>query len=145
MKSELLKNKYLYKLTAIIVKYLPSVLAITQTILLGLNYFGIAFPLIPFIGGTSIAFLGLLYLLSYLFQYCSLYRMPLGYNLIVNIIVLLKATKVLVISTIDTYRILAIITGLFILIFTYFIYKYRNNPKVGGIKNFCDKYCDCKI
>lgn len=143
MKSELLKNKYLYKFTAIVVKYLPSVLALIQTISLGLNYFGIIFLPLSFVGGTSLIFLGLLYLLSYLFQYCSLYRIPLGYNLTVNIIVLLKAMKILVIDTMDTYRIIAVITGIFALIFIYFIYKYRNNPRVGGIKDFCDKYCDC--
>lgn len=145
MKSDLLKNKYLYKITAIIIKYLPSVLAIIQMILTGLNFLGIIVPVLPFIGGTSIAFLGLLYLLSYLFQYCYLYRIPLGYNLAVNLIILLKATNILPIELSTLYRILGIITGIFISIFVFFMYKNRNNPKVGGIKNFCGKYCDCKI
>lgn len=145
MKNDLLKHKYLYKITTIIIKYLPSGLALWQILMTCLNYFGIAVPLFGFIGGTSLLFLGLLYLLSYLFQYCSLYRIPLGYNLAVNTVVLLKAMKVLVINTMDTYRIIAVITGIFALIFIYFIYKYRNNPKVGGIKDFCDKYCDCKF
>lgn len=145
MKSELLKNKYLYKITAIVIKYLPSVLAVSQIILTVLNYLGIAFPLISFVGGTSLLFLGLLYLLSYLFQYCYLYRLPLGYNLVVNIIVLLKSTNIFPIELSTLYRILGIITGIFISIFVFFMYKNRNNPKVGGIKNFCNKYCDCKI
>ena len=145
MKSELLKNKYLYKFTAIVVKYLPSILALIKIVSIGFNYFGIIFLPLSFVGGMSLIFLGLLYLLSYLFQYCSLYRIPLGYNLAVNIIVLLKAMKILVIDTMDIYRIIAVITGIFALIFIYFIYKYRNNQKVGGIKDFCDKYCDCKF
>lgn len=143
MKNDLLKSKHLYKLTAFIIKYLPFVLTLIQVILLGLNYFGIVFLPLSFLGGTSLLFLGLLYLLSYLFQYCSLYRIPLGYNLAVNTVVLLKAMSILDISTMGAYRLIVVITGVFALIFIYFIYKYRNNPKVGGIKAFCDKYCDC--
>lgn len=145
MKNEILKNKHLYKLTAIIVKYLPSVLALLSIILTTCNFLGIAVPVIAFFGGTSLLFLVLLYLLSYLFQYCSLYRIPLGYNLTVNTVVLLRVMDILDISTMGTYRVIAVITGLFALIFIYFIYKYRNHPKVGGIKQFCDKYLDCKF
>lgn len=145
MKSDLLRNKNLYKITAIIIKYLPSILAIIQIILTSLNFFNIVVPIISFIGGTSLLFLGLLYLLSYLFQYCYLYRIPLSYNLVVNIIVLLRSMNILPIELSTLYRILGIITGIFISIFVFFMYKNRNNPKVGGIKDFCDKYCDCKL
>lgn len=145
MKNDLLKHKYLYKITAIIIKYLPSGLALWQILMTGLNYLGVMVPVFGFVGGVSLAFLGLLYLLSYLFQYCYLYRIPLGYNLVVNIVVLLRSMNILPMELSILYRILGIITGIFISIFVFFMYKNRNNPKVGGIKNFCDKYCDCKI
>lgn len=145
MKSDLLKHKYLYKLTAIIVKYLPSGLALWQILMTSLNYLGIMVPVFGFVGGVSLAFLGLLYLLSYLFQYCYLYRIPLGYNLVINIVVLLRSMNILPMELSILYRILGIITGIFISIFVFFMYKNRNNPKIGGIKAFCDKYLDCKF
>lgn len=144
MNTQLLKNKNLYKITAILVKYLPSVLALWQILMTILNYFGFAIPLLGCLGGTSLIFLGLLYLLSYLFQYCYLYRIPLGYNFTIGVLIMLRTSGFLnSIMLLDFYRILMIITGAFILIFVYFMYKNRNNPKVGGIKSFCEKYCDC--
>lgn len=143
MKNELLKNRYLYKVAAIVIKYLPSALSLWQIMMLCLNFAGISVPILGFIGGTSIMFLGLLYLVSYLFQYCYLYRIPLGYNLTINIIVLLRSSGLLPIELLMLYRAFMIITGIFIAIFVFFMYKNRNNPKVGGIKSFCEKYCDC--
>lgn len=143
MKAHLLKNKYLYKITAIIIKYLPMLLSILQILILILNYVGIAIPILTVFGGTSIAFIILLYLLSYLFQYCYLYRIPLGYNFIIDIIALLRSEGLLPVELICLYRIIVIITGIFISIFVFLMYKNRNNPKVGGIKHFCEKYCDC--
>ena len=144
MNIQLLKNKNLYKLTAAFVKYTPIVLALLQMIMTILNYAGISAFMLSFIGGSSLMFLGLLYLLSYLFQYCYLYRIPIGYCLIINVLVMLRTGNLLTnIELLDFYRILMIVAGIFISIFVYFMYKNRKNPKVGGIKSFCEKYCDC--
>lgn len=144
MNVQILKNKNLYKITAICVKYAPSVLALLQIAMTIYNYIGVSAYLLSFIGGSSLMFLGLLYLLSYLFQYCYLYRMPIGYCLIINVLVILRSNSLLnSLALLDFYRLLAIVTGIFILIFVFFMYKNRNNPKVGGIKHFCEKYCDC--
>jgi predicted ferric reductase len=142
MNIQLLRNKNLYKLTAILIKYLPSGLALWQILMTGLNYIGITVPVMGFLGGSSLIVLVLLYLLSYLFQYCYLYRMPLAYNLTMNTLVLLRNYKVLTMPILDLYQLFMIVTGIFILIFVYFMYKNRKNPKVGGIKSFCEKYCD---
>ena len=143
MNTQILKNKNLYKITAILVKYLPSGLALWQILMTILNYCGITMSILGCLGGTSLIFLGVLYLLSYLFQYCYLYRIPLGYNFIVGTLVILRASGFLnSMLILDFYRIIMIITGIFILVFVYFMYKNRNNPKVGGIKSFCEKYCD---
>lgn len=143
MNTQLLRNKNLYKLTAMLIKYLPSGLALWQILMTGLNYIGITVPVMGFLGGSSLIVLVLLYLLSYLFQYCYLYRIPLAYNLTMNTLVLLRNYKVLTMPILDLYQLFMIVTGIFILIFVYFMYKNRKNPKVGGIKNFCEKYCDC--
>lgn len=144
MNTQLLRNKNLYKLTAIFVKYSPTVLALLQITMTILNYAGISAFMLSFIGGSSLMFLGLLYLLSYLFQYCYLYRIPIGYCLIINVLVMLRTGNLLTnIELLDFYRILMIVAGIFISIFVYFMYKNRKNPKVGGIKSFCEKYCDC--
>lgn len=145
MNTQILKNKYLYKITAIIIKYLPSVLALWQILMTILNFCGFTVPVLGFIGGTSVLFLGLLFLLSYMFQYCSLYRFPLIYNFTINLVAILRILGFLPMDLSDVYRIIAIITGIFILVFVYLVYKYRNKPKIGGIKAFCDKYLDCKF
>lgn len=145
MKNDLMKTRTLYKITTLIIKYLPFVLAVYQIGLTVLNYWNIVIPILPFIGGTSLIFLGLLFLLSYLFQYCSLYRFPLWYNFTVGILVTLRTYGVLTMSIIGFYQILMVTTGVFIILFIYLVYKYRNHSKLGGIKQFCDKYLDCKF
>lgn len=145
MRNELLKSKFLYKGTTLCIKYMPMVLAAMQITMTLFNYFGIAAISLSFIGGTSLLFLGLLFLLSYLFQYCSLYRFPLLYNLTMGFLVTLRTYGCIAIELLAFYQLLMIVTGIFILIFIYLIYKYRNHSKLGGIKQFCDKYLDCKF
>ena len=143
MKKTLANQRFLYKIVTAFIKYLPSGLALWQIVMLCLNFAGISMPILGFLGGSSLIFLILLYLLSYLFQYCYLYRMPLSYNLVINTIVLLRTCGLIPIDLLLLYRVFMIITGIFIAIFVFFMYKNRNNPKVGGIKSFCEKYCDC--
>lgn len=145
MNNHVLKSRFLYKLTSIVIKYLPFVLMFIQIILLILNFMGIVVPVLSLVGGTSLLFIFVLYLLSYLFQYCSLYRMPLWYNLTIGVIATLKSIGLITLDTLGIYRLIAFITGGFLLILIYFIYKYRNHSKLGGIKQFCDKYLDCKF
>lgn len=135
-------NKNLYKFFISILKYVPIVLLILFVIGLILNYIGISAFIITCISGTSAVTLILLYLLSYIFRFCYLYRLPLHYITLANIILILNKIGTIV-ASIVIYRILAILLGLFLIIYIVYWYKNRNKPKVDPIKNFCERYCEC--
>lgn len=136
-------NKNLYKIFLAAVKFTPITLIILQLIGTILNYFGITSLILNCVGGTSIIFIILLYLISYVFKFCYLYRIPLNYMTIIIVIKLSDAFINLSINSITLYRIYAIITGLFIVTFIYYMYKNRKSKKVDYIKELCQRYCDC--
>lgn len=137
------KNKRLYKLLIITAKYVPIIASISQIGILIVNYLGIAVPILTCLGGTSLTFLLLLYLIAEAFNFCSLYRIPIWYMLIVTFTNILRILGLLPIDLLDLYRLYGIITGVGIVSFVIAIYENRNKPKVDSIKQFCDRYCNC--
>ena len=137
------KNKRLYKLLIITAKYVPIIASILQIGILIVNYLGIAVPILTCLGGTSLTFLLLLYLIAEAFNFCSLYRTPIWYMLIVTFTNILRILGLLPIDLLDLYRLYGIITGVGIVSFIIAVYKNRNKPKVDSIKQFCDRYCNC--
>lgn len=79
-------NKTLYKLLLLILKYTPITLAINDIIHSILAYYEIENYIFSGIAGVSLAYLFTLYILSYVFRFCYLYRIPLYYITITNII-----------------------------------------------------------
>lgn len=136
-------NKYLYKLFLVFVKYLPITLAIIFILNLWYNYHKIYSYIFSYFGGVSFLFLGLLYLISYVFQFCHLYRIPLHYIVIGNGIGTFNKVFQYPIDSIVMYRLYFILTGIALLIYIWFMYKNRNNPKVDRAKQILDKYCEC--
>lgn len=142
MNTELIENKTLYKLFLSIIKFTPIIITIIHVVALILHYVGIPSTLLSCFGGISILFLIILYLISYIFKFCYLYRVPLWYItgiVLVNIIQLLGVG----ITTINLYRIYTIIFGFFLIVFIIYMYKNRKNPKVDYIKQLCENYVDC--
>jgi Ca2+/Na+ antiporter len=131
-------NKNLYKIFLIIVKYIPSILSMINIISLVLNYFGVPTIILSCVGGSSILFLILLWLISFVFQYCYLYKIPLAYNTSIMIVNLLKFSKVISLDIISSYRIHAILLGIFISLFV--IYRYKNRHKDKSKENI-DRIC----
>ena len=86
--SERKLNKTLYKVFLIILKIIPFLLAINETVFTILHYFDIECYSLNFIGGFSVLFMIQLYIMSYIFQYCEWHRVPLHYVTIVNILAL---------------------------------------------------------
>lgn len=135
-------DKNLYKLFITSIKYCPSILALFQIISLILSRFSITSFFITCIGGTSVLFLGLLYLISYIFKFCGLYRLSLNYvSLITGISILDWYFKLPI--CIGSYPVYFALTGLFIIAWISYWYTHRNNPKVDHIKRLCDSYADC--
>ena len=141
-----MNNKSLYKIFLNIVKYLPMTLALFQIVLTTLNYFGIAAIGLTYLGGSSVLFVALLYIISYVFKYCYLYRIPLWYITLILFLGMLRTFGLLPLDLLDLYRLYTIISGLFTLLFIGYAYKNRNNPnnKIDYIKDLCERYCKCE-
>ena len=136
-------NKTLYKIFLSIVKYIPIIIAslfITNNTLI---YFNVLIPILTYIGGTSLIFLLVLYLMSWIFKFCYLYRLPLHYITIGNTIGILDRLFKFSISNIGMLRIYFILFGIMLIAYVWLMYKNRNNPKIDPIKQLCETYCDC--
>lgn len=136
-------NKNLYKLFLILVKYTPMFLAIMQTLNTFVQYLGVDNFLFPLISGTSFPFIIILFVISYVFKFCYLYRIPLLYITINWLIVTIDTFIGIPIDTINMFRLYAIIFGIFIITFVCYMYKNRNKPKVDYIKQMCENYSNC--
>jgi hypothetical protein len=65
-------NKNLYKIFLSVVKFIPITTLCIKIISTVLNLLNIVLPILTYLGGTSILFMVLLYLISYVFNYCYL-------------------------------------------------------------------------
>lgn len=136
-------NKNLYKIFITTIKYVPYVLAILKVIGLILNYFKIPTFFLTCLGGTSIIFIGMLYIISFIFKFCLMHRLSLHY---VTILILL--------TTIDHYigiplaveylfKLYALLSGVFISSWIVVWFVNRKNPKIDHIKQLCESYAEC--
>lgn len=135
-------DKNLYKIFITFIKYVPTVLAITKIIGLILSRLEITSFFMTCFGGTSILFLLLLYLISYIFRFCGLYRLSLNYVSTITGISILDWYLDLPIC-LNSYPMYFALTGLFIIAWIVYWYTHRNNPKIDHIKRLCDNYADC--
>ncbi len=138
-----LRNKNLYKIFITLIKYIPNLLAIFKLIGLVLGYLEISSFFITCIGGTSLIFLVLLYLISFIFRFCGLYRLSLHYVTCITGLSILDWYIGLPLSDINLYYLYTIISGVFIIAWIVYWYTHRNNPKIDHIKRLCDSYADC--
>jgi hypothetical protein len=143
MNTKLIENKNLYKIFLSTVKYIPMLITILHLITLICNYYGLSIPLLAWFGGISVMFVILLYIMSYIFRFCYLYRIPLKYITSILILNMLRSIGLLPLDIINLYRLYVFIFGIFLVVFIIYMYKNRNNPKVDYIKQLCDTYCGC--
>lgn len=136
-------NKTLYKIFLIFIKYIPVILSINFICNLICNYFRLSLTLFSYLGGVSFIFIILLYLLSFVFKFCYLYRIPLHYITLGNVIGSLRQFNIITLPVLGMYRLYFIITGISLVVYVCLMYKNRNKPKVDPIKQLCENYCDC--
>lgn len=136
-------NKTLYKIFLSIVKYIPIIIASLFIVNNTLIYFNVLIPILTYIGGTSLIFILVLYLMSWIFKFCYLYRLPLHYITIGNTIGILDRLFKFSISNIGMLRIYFILFGIMLIVYIWLMYKNRNKPKIDPIKQLCETYCDC--
>lgn len=133
-------SKRLYKIFLSIIKFVPNILALIQIINLILCYFGIPSFLLTCLGGTSIILLIILYLISFIFKFCGLYRLSLNYTTLVTLLTIIDYYIGIPIDNTLLYELYGAITGVFISLWVWIFYKNRKNPKVDHIKSLCERY-----
>lgn len=79
-------NKFIYRLSLIMIKVIPMCIAFIYLLNSLLSYFDIDVSILSTIGGMSILTLILMYCLSIAFKFCAYHRMFLHYILIEDII-----------------------------------------------------------
>lgn len=131
-------SKNLYKIFLSVVKYIPITLLLIKITSTILNLLSIHLIVLTYIGGTSVIFLILLYLISFVFNYCYLYKMPLYYMTAMDLFIIISTP---LLSAINIYRIIFITFGIFMVGYIAYAYINRNN-KTDYIKDLCIKYCN---
>lgn len=133
-------NKNLYKIFLSVVKFVPITTLCIKIIGTVLNFLNIVLPILTYLGGTSILFMVLLYLISYVFNYCYLYKMPLYYMTGLDIFIL---TSPYFLSVINIYRSIFIMSGLFMVSYIIYAYKNRHKESKDLIRDLCERMCNC--
>ena len=136
-------SKDLYKIFIIFIKYVPNILALLKIIGLVLSYFNISSFFLTCFGGTSQILIVILYLISFIFRFCGLYRLSLNYITTITIITIIDYYIGIPIDNNAIYLIYESITGVFISLWIWIFYKNRKNPKVDHIKSLCERYICC--
>ena len=118
-------DKRWYKVTLGLLKVIPMLLAAcdalnTLTCLLGYDL-----VVLSFIGGVSFLTLAFLYLVSYVFRFCTYHRMFLHYVLINNIISTIEFTVGLPVSFLGLCCIFSVNFCIFLFLILYFHQKER--------------------
>lgn len=141
--SSIVENKNLYKIFLIVIKYIPTFLAILKLTTLIANYLKVRLFILTCLGGTSIIMLLVLYLISYIFKFCLTHRLPLHYITIVSILTTLDYYLGSSISALTSYRVYLILSGIFIITWIIVWFVNRKNPKIDHIKQLCESYAEC--
>ena len=141
--NNVLPNRNMYKVFLSFIKIVPNVLAVCKIIGLILSYFKISLFALTSFGGTSIITLILLYLISYVFRFCGIYRLSLNYVSLITALSIFYWYIGIPASMETIWRIYAIITGTFMTSWIVIWYKNRKNPKIDHMKQLCDTYSDC--
>lgn len=86
--EERLGSKYLYKLYLLSIKYSPIVILIIEILFSLFAYFSLPTVWLNYIACVSILYIIQLYLASYVFRYCYLYRLSLHSIVLTNLLAL---------------------------------------------------------
>lgn len=126
-------NKFDYKLYLILIKYSPVIIIISEIIYSLSAYYKIPYEYIDYIGSVSILFLLHLYVASYVFKFCYLYRLTLHFIVIINIIATYDTLIGIQLSDLNTMRMYLILSGCGLLSFIKFkIRDAKHNKRSSG-------------
>lgn len=118
-------NKRLYKLLIVILRYIPVVLSINDILHSVLSYYNINCYILSCFGGVSLIFLLMLYIISYVFKFCYLYRIPLYFITVTNLIALYDLYIGISLEDIQMLRIYLTLFGVSMISFIYLKIKNK--------------------
>ena len=120
-------NKLLYKVTVIVLKILPMLLAFITLLNSILSYFNIDLVILSYIGGVSLITILFIYIVSYIFKFCEYHRIFLHYIVVTCIINIIDLYIGIPINDLEYLCLQMIVAGisLFIILYCYL----KNNIK----------------
>lgn len=121
--NSLKRNKYLYKILLILIKYIPIIVAAFYALNTLFSYLGLDIPVISNFAGMSLFSWIFMYVAAWVFQFCIYHRMFLYYILTTDIINVIDYYIVIPISNYKIIVLHAIITGIFLFLILYFYVK----------------------
>lgn len=129
LREEVRLNKSLYKIFLIFIKYAPIVDLISEIGYSIFAYFRLDGSAFMFLGGFSIIGIVLLYLISYVFKFCYLYRMALHSIVLVNIMAIIDTLIKIPISDLNMLRVHLVILLIGVISYIKFNHKYNKKSR----------------
>ena len=118
-------NKLLYKVTVIVLKILPMLLAFITLLNSILSYFNIDLVILSYIGGVSLITILFIYVASYTFKFCEYHRMFLHYIVVTWIINIVDLYIGIPINDLEYLCLQIIVAGVSLFIILYFYLKRK--------------------
>lgn len=125
VQEERLRSKMLYKITILLLKVIPMLLAICAVTNTMLDFAGIESTFLSIVGGISVLPLMFLYLASFAFCFCVYHRMFLDYILVNNLLTWFDYYIGIPISNKSLLALHIAIVGLFLFLILYFHQKEK--------------------
>lgn len=118
-------NKLLYKVTVIVLKILPILLAFITLLNSILSYFNIDLIILSYIGGVSLITILFIYVSSYTFKFCEYHRMFLHYIVVTWIINIIDLYIGIPVNDLEYLCLQMIVAGVSLFIILYFYLKRK--------------------
>ena len=118
-------NKLLYKVTVIVLKILPMLLAFITLLNSILSYFNINLVILSYIGGVSLITILFIYVTSYTFKFCEYHRIFLHYIVVTWIINIIDLYIGIPINDLEYLCLQMIVAGVSLFIILYFYLKRK--------------------
>ena len=129
MVEEKLKSKTLYKIYLISIKYSPIIIIIVEILFSIFSYLTLPTTWLSYMACVSILYLFQLYVASYVFRFCYLYRLSLHSIVITNILAIIDIIIRIPVSDLNILRVYLIILLLGVVFFIKFKIKDATNNK----------------
>lgn len=127
VEEERLRSKKLYKIYLLSIKYSPIIILIVEILFSILAYLTFPTTWLSYIACVSFLYLFQLYVASYVFRFCYLYRLSLHSIVITNTLAIIDTSIKIPLSDLNMLRLYLIISLIGIILFI--LFKYKEHKK----------------